>query len=706
MIHMKFYYKGGFTMNSQPNSSVTYPNLPELTIRGMILGALITVIFTASNVYLGLKVGLTFSSSIPAAVISMAILRMFKDSNILENNMVQTQASAAGTLSAIIFILPGLLMLGYWQGFPFWQTLLLCGCGGSLGVLFTIPLRRAMVVTSDLPYPEGRAAAEILKVGSDIRKADAAHDESAKKETGMKDIVGGTAVAGLISLCANGFHLLSSEFSYWITLGRTATTQLPLGFSTALLGAGYLIGITSGIAILVGTLLAWVVFVPYLTSILTPAEGQSAAAFASAIWAQKVRFIGAGCIGIAAVWTLIRLAKPVIDGIKMSLQAIRANDTEEKKALHHTDIDMSPKSVGLVFLAILIGLFITFYSFVSAAGLPLSVSLTYIIVGILVAVLMGFFVAAACGYMAGLIGTSASPISGIGILGIIVSSLVVLAISSAFGVFSVPGGDKFATALAIFITSVIVSIAAISNDNLQDLKTGYIVGATPWKQQVALILGSLIGALAIAPVLNLLYQAYGFTGALPRAGMDPSQALSAPQATLMTTIAQGIFSASLDWNFILLGIGVGIVAIIVDYLLTKNTKALALPPLAVGMGIYLPPTLEIPLVIGSVMGYFVHRYLRARAAQRSPGQEEADVEACNHRGVLFASGLIVGESLMGVIIALLIVVSVTSGGSENPLALVGKDFKGTADILGILCFIGVIFLFVRHIFSTPFSPKK
>ncbi|MFP8920225.1 OPT family oligopeptide transporter [Megasphaera indica] len=684
-------------MKPQSNLTVNYPSMPELTARGMILGALITVIFTASNVYLGLKVGLTFSSSIPAAVISMAILRMFKHSNILENNMVQTQASAAGTLSAIIFILPGLLMLGYWQGFPFWQTLLLCACGGSLGVLFTIPLRRAMVVNSDLPYPEGRAAAEILKVGSEIRKEEANGEDTSKKETGMKDIVGGTALAGLFSLCSNGFHVVSSEFSYWLSFGK-AVTQIPLGFSTALLGAGYLIGIASGMAILVGTLLAWYVFVPYLTSVITPAEGQSAAAFAKAIWAQKVRFIGAGCIGIAAVWTLIRLAKPVVDGIKMSINALRANDTEEKKMLHHTDIDMSPKSVGLVFLAILIGLFITFYTFVSNAGLSMSVTLMFIVVGILVAILMGFFVAAACGYMAGLIGTSASPISGIGIL-------VVLGIGSSAGVFETMQGTQFATAFAIFITSVIVSIASISNDNLQDLKTGYLVGATPWKQQVALILGSIIGSFAIAPVLNLLYQAYGFTGALPRAGMDPTQALAAPQATLMTTIAQGIFSASLDWNYILFGVGVGIAAIIIDLILTKNTKSLALPPLAVGMGIYLPPTLEIPLVIGSVMGYLIHKSLKARAARRSPGHEEEDVEACNHRGVLFASGLIVGESLMGVIIALLIVVSVTSGGSENPLTLVGKDFQSTADILGLLCFIAMIAIFVRHILITKFNPE-
>ena len=492
--------------------------MPELTARGMILGALITVILRLQRIP-GLKSRPDVLVVHPGCShLRLAILRMFKHSKHPENNMVDAGASALKHICNHLHP-AGLAHAGVSLGAStFWQTLLLCACGGSLGVLFTIPLRRAMVVNSDLPYPEGRAAAEILKVGSEIRKEEANGEDTSKKETGMKDIVGGTALAGLFSLCSNGFHVVSSEFSYWLSFGK-AVTQIPLGFSTALLGAGYLIGIASGMAILVGTLLAWYVFVPYLTSVITPAEGQSAAAFAKAIWAQKVRFIGAGCIGIAAVWTLIRLAKPVVDGIKMSINALRANDTEEKKMLHHTDIDMSPKSVGLVFLAILIGLFITFYTFVSNADLSMSVTLMFIVVGILVAILMGFFVAAACGYMAGLIGTSASPISGIGILGIIVSSLVVLGIGSSAGVFETMQGTQFATAFAIFITSVIVSIASISNDNLQDLKTGYLVGATPWKQQVALILGSIIGSFAIAPVLNLLYQAYGFTGALPRAGM-------------------------------------------------------------------------------------------------------------------------------------------------------------------------------------------
>ena len=670
-------------------------HLPELTLRGMLLGALITVIFTASNVYLGLKVGLTFSSSIPAAIISMAILRFFKDSNVLENNMVQTQASAAGTLSAIIFILPGLLMLGYWNGFPFWQTFLLCACGGCLGVLFTIPLRRAMVVNSDLPYPEGRAAAEILKVGSHNG------EQGPQSSSGMTDIVSGGFVAGLISLCANGFKVLGDSMSFWIPVGSKGITQIPLGFSTALLGAGYLIGIASGIAILVGVLIAWAGFVPYFTNMFAP-DGGATAKFAMAIWKSKVRFIGAGAIGIAAIWTLITLIKPIIEGMKISVKSMNSSSAERE--LHRMDTDMSTKSVLGVFILILIGLVFTFWDFVSVVPISAGLMWTLVVVGIVVALLIGFFVAAACGYMAGLIGTSASPISGIGILATIISSLVVYFIAAENNLFATQEGVQFATAMAIFMTSVVIAIASISNDNLQDLKTGQLVGATPWRQQIALLLGSVAGAIAIAPVLNLLYQAYGFTGALPRAEMDPNAALSAPQATLMTTIAQGIFNSSMDWDYIL--IGVGVVAIIVNLILKSTTATLTLPPLAVGMGIYLPPTLEVPLIIGSFISYFVGRYLVARAKMRAGELADYDVEQSNRRGVLFASGLIVGESLIGVIIAVIIVLSVTTGGGEAPLELVGPEFESTAQWLGLLAFIFAGLYLVRRVVTHKFNKEE
>ena len=656
--------------------------LPELTVRGILLGAILTIIFTASNVYLGLKVGLTFSSAIPAAVISMAVLKMAKDANILENNMVQTQASAAGTLSAIIFIIPGMLMIGYWQGFEFWQTLVVSACGGCLGVLFTIPLRRAMVVHSDLAYPEGVAAAEILKVGSRTRA-------DGKSESGIKEILSGSVVAGIIAFLTNGLQVLGGSLSAWFHVGR-GMTQLPLGYSTALVGAGYLIGIASGLAMLVGILIAWAGFVPYFTMTEALPDGMTLQKFAGVVYQQKVRLIGAGAMGVAAIWTLMTLARPVIDGVKESIAGTRMDDTE--KGLHRMDIDMSMKSIALVFGVTVIGLLAIFYLFVSPESIPPNQKLIFTVVGVGVSVLMGFFVAAACAYMAGLVGTSASPISGIGILGIIVSSLVMYALCSSFGIFDLPGGEKFATATAIFTTSIILAIACISNDNMQDLKTGWLVGATPWRQQAALLIGCVVGALVIAPVLNLLYEAYGFPGAMPRPGMDPAQALSAPQAVLMTTIAQGIFSSKLAWEYIYIGIGLGVVLVLIDQLLKRTTKNLVLPPLAVGMGIYLPPVIQTPLVVGAILGYFLNRHLRKTAG--------AEAEAAGlRRGTLFASGLIVGESIVGVLLAGLIVLSVSNGGDENPLAMVGSDFADTAEMLGLAVFFGLLLLFSKVVLS-------
>ena len=657
--------------------------LPELTMRGMLLGALLTVIFTASNVYLGLKVGLTFSSAIPAAVISMAVLRMCKDANILENNMVQTQASAAGTLSAIIFVIPGMLMIGYWQDFEFWQVLIVSACGGCLGVLFTIPLRRAMVVHSDLPYPEGVAAAEILKVGS----------QSENSIGGLKEIMSGGIIASIISFLTNGFYVLADGLSMWFPIGR-GMTQFPIGYSTALVGAGYLVGITSGLAMLVGILIAWAGFVPYFTMTELPVSGQSMQDFAQAMYSQRVRLIGAGAMGVAAVWTLITLAKPVIDGVKESLAAVKKNDNDYTVFKHRMDIDMSIDTVEFVFLTVTLGLFGVFYSFVSPANLPFFQTLTFVIIGVILAVMIGFFVAAACAYMAGLIGTSSSPISGIGILAIIISSLVIFALCTSFNIFALPGGEKFATATAIFTTSIILAIACISNDNMQDLKTGFLVGATPWRQQVALLLGCVVGAFVIAPVLNLLYEAYGFTGALPRPDMDPNSALAAPQAALMTTIAQGIFSSQLEWQYIYMGIGLGVVLVIANVLLTNNTKY-ALPPLAVGMGIYLPPSVQTPLIIGAVMGYFLDKSLHARNLN-----EEA-VEAHKRQGTLFASGLIVGESIMGVLLAAVIVVSVSNGGSETPLSIVSDEFTSSAmpEIFGLLAFVATLAYFCKTVLN-------
>ena len=631
-------------------------------MRGMILGALITVVFTASNVYLGLKVGLTFATSIPAAVISMAVLKFFKGSNILENNMVQTQASAAGTLSTIIFVLPGLLMAGYWNGFPFWQTTLLCVSGGILGVIFTVPLRYAMVVKSSLPYPEGVAAAEILSGG---------------------------LLAGLMSFLAGGLRVISDSASYWFKAGN-AIFQLPMGFSLALLGAGYLVGLTGGIAILVGIFIAWGGAVPYFSNIIPQPSDMDMTAFAMQLWKEKVRFIGAGTIGIAAVWTLIMLAKPMAEGMRLSFGTFSGSGSASAE---RTEQDLSPKSMILIVLGMMLLLGFSFYHFIAAAQMSAGIAWTLVVVCTLLTSVIGFLVAAACGYMAGLVGSSASPISGIGIVSIVVISLVLLAVGESSGLFADEGNRQFMLALTLFCGSAVICVASISNDNLQDLKTGYLVKATPRLQQIALIIGCVAGAIVVSPVLELLYEAYGFTGAMPRAGMDASQALAAPQATLMTTITQGIFAHNLQWNYIFTGVGIGVALIIVDFILKKSSgNRLALPVLAVGMGIYLPPSVNMPIVVGA----FLAAWLKSRIRTRS-GDAESSLKRADRTGTLFAAGLIVGESLIGVAMAFVIAVSVTNGGSDAPLALGLKNWDTAASWLGLAGFLLGMTVFARRI---------
>ena len=657
-------------------------NVRELTLRGMVLGALITVVFTASNVYLGLKVGLTFASSIPAAVISMAVLKFASGSNILENNMVQTQASAAGTISSVIFVLPGLLMAGYWAGFPFWQTTLLCTAGGILGVIFTIPLRYAMVVKSDLPYPEGVAAAEILKVGS--------HSETAGGEgSGIREIVAGGLLAGLFGLLSNGLRVISDSASYWFKSGN-AVFQLPMGYSLALLGAGYLVGLTGGIAILIGIAFAWGGAVPWFTATTPMPDGMDMTSFAMSLWKNKVRFIGAGTIGIAAIWTLITLLKPTIEGMKQSFRTLSGNATVSTARIEQ---DLSPQAMIFITLGMMVLLGFSFYHFIDAATIPSGIAWLLVVVCVLLTVIIGFLVAAACGYMAGLVGSSSSPISGIGIISIIIISLVLLLIGESGGLFADAANRQFLLALTLFCGTAVVSVASISNDNLQDLKTGYLLQATPWRQQVALIIGVVVGAIVVAPVLQLLYQAYGFPDAMPRAGMNPAQAMSAPQATLMTSITQGIFEHKLQWQYILSGVAIGVALIVVDVLLRKGSGGRkALPVLAVGMGIYLPPSINMPIIIGA----FLAAFLRSRIRSRYGADSEKRVAAADRIGTLFAAGLIVGESLIGVILAFIIVVSVTNGGSDAPLAIPLENWGTTAAWLGLAFFIGGMLIFARR----------
>lgn len=666
-----------------------YSGYKELTLRGVILGIIITIVFTASNIYLGLKVGLTFASSIPAAVLSMALLKFAKGSNILENNLVQTQASAAGTLSSVIFVLPGLLMIGYWQQFPFWQVSLLCLGGGILGVLFTIPLRQVMVVRSDLPYPEGIAAAEILKAGTVGNVANESGQlQENKKTTHAKEIVYGGVLAATVSFLNTGLRIISDSASLWFK-GGNAIFQVPMGFSLALLGAGSLIGLSGGIAILIGIFIAWGIAVPLLSSWAPLPVGIEMTQYAHQLWASKVRFMGVGTIGVGSIWTLIILFKPMVEGIRLSIRAYQQKGTTGTYI--RTEQDLAPRQILFIMLGTVFILFATFYYFITHAHIAVPFAWLFVVLVTFITFIIGFFIAAACGYMAGLVGSSSSPISGIGILSVLVIATVLFVLGHETDITSSAEGVRFLTALTLFATSAILAIATISNDNLQDLKTGYLVSATPAKQQIALIIGSIAGALVIAPVVQLLYQAYGFTGAMPRVGMDAGQALAAPQALLMTTISQGIFSQSLDWSSIGLGAVLAIVLILCDFILKKVSKQkLSLPVLAVGMGIYLPPSVNMPLFIGAFIFWAIQKYIA----------KNNDIEAMRkieQKGTLFAAGLIVGESLMGVVLAIIIVVSVSTGGSDSPLAIhIPASWQGLQDWLGFIAFAVAGYIFIKR----------
>jgi putative OPT family oligopeptide transporter len=618
----------------------------ELTLRGLVLGAALTFVFTAANVFLGLRVGLTFSTSIPAAVISMAALKAFRSAGILENNIVQTVASAAGTLSSVIFVLPGLVMIGWWAHFPFWQSALICASGGLIGVMFSIPLRRALVTGSDLPFPEGCAAAEVLRIGA----GDASDlGGPAEAKAGFAVLLLGSIVSALFALLT-AMKLTADEASVWFRVaGTNAASGIGVGLSFALAGVGHLVGISVGMAMLLGMVIAFGVATPVLTVIqATPGAAIDAA---TGVWAHQVRFIGAGVIGIAAIWTLGGLFMPILRGLAESAASSKARKAGGGLSLPVEERDMPIAIVGMITAALIVPVAGLLFHFAGTGPLaPFALRLT--VIGTIYIFVGGILVASVCGYMAGLIGASNSPVSGLAILAVLGAALLlVIGVAPFVGSGAVPQMIAF----ALFVTAILLCAATIANDNLQDLKTGQLVGATPWKQQVALMLGVVGGALTIPPVLDLLNNAYGF-GAISPAHPHP---LPAPQAVLVSALAKGVLGHDLDWTMVGIGALIGIALIVLDAMLGRSGK-LRLSPLAVGLGIYLPMTATLPTVIGSVIGHRWEKRHPAPAAQRM--------------GVLMASGLIVGESLFGVIVAALIVVT----GSPTPLAVAGDGFHDVA----------------------------
>ena len=642
-------------------ASVEARRRAELTVRGLALGCGLTLIFTAANVYFGLKAGLTFASSIPAAVISMAVLRPFRNGTIQENNIIQTIASAAGAIATVIFVIPGLVMIGWWKGFPFLETFILCASGGVLGVTYSVPLRRALVTQSDLPYPEGVACSEVLKVGTGA--AEASDGAGAEARSGGLAVLLGALASGAFAV-VDATRLFVTDISRYGRIGR-ATTGVDAGMSLALYGVGHLIGLWAGLAMLLGLVLAWGVAVPLFTA-LHPAAGPAADA-ALAVWTSKVRLIGAGGMGVAAVWTLVKLARPIMGGLASAMASSRARRRGGGESLPVTERDMPVGVMLAVSLVCLVPIAWLLDRFATEGGLG-ALAPALVAGGLVYVVLMSAVTSAVCGYMAGLVGSSNSPVSGVGILSVVLAAapLALLAHSAP------PGAGRALTAFALFATSAVFAVAIVANDNLQDLKTGQLVGSTPWKQQLALIIGVVIGSMAVPPVLGLLNSAYGFAGA---PGANPAHALPAPQAVLISSLARGVLQGDLDWGLIGLGGALGACMILVDELLGR-ARLPRLPPLAVGMGVYLPMSTTLLIVVGAVGGHLFNR----RAERRAGG------DAVKRLGVLVASGLIVGESLVGVVMAALVVGS----GKDAPLAVVGDAFQPLAEPLTLAAFAAVV----------------
>ena len=647
----------------------------ELTIRGLILGIVITVVFTAANVFFGLKIGLTVATSIPAAVISMALLRGFKDSTIQENNIVQTVASAAGTLSAMCFVLPGLLMVGWWTGFPYWTSFAICALGGVLGVMYSIPLRRALVTGSDLPFPEGVACAEVLRVGSP--GAGATHAGAEESRAGLLAVVWGAISAAVFAVIV-ATRVFASDVVQYFRVGDKSVSGFDFNLSMALFAVGHLVGLWVGVAMGVGALIGWGWGVPHYSATADPADAANGiAALAQATWNHKIRYVGAGTIGVAAIWTLLKLVKPVGSGLASAIAASKVRKAGQGALLPRTEQDIPIGQVGIMMLICFVPIAWLLGTFALDGGLG-DHFWALAIGGLVYCVLMGFFVSAVTGYMAGLIGASNSPLSGVGILVVIGAAFLLL-----LGIkpYVSPDLTKALVAFALFVTAVVFAIATIANNNLQDLKTGQLVDATPAKQQWALVIGCIAGAAIIPPILEVLRLGYGFVG-VP--GDTHEHPLAAPQAGLISALAQGVLQNNIDWGLIGVGAGIGVAMIVIDEVLRRTTKSAHLSPLAVGLGIYLPTSSTLMVVVGAVAGWYYDK-----RAERSTKPESA-----KQLGVLLASGMIVGEGLLGVVIAAIVAFS----GKDFPLALVGDEFAGGPALwIGGIAFVIVMLVLYRWI---------
>ena len=613
---------------------------PQLTFRAVVLAIVLAVVLSAANAYLGLFAGLTVATAIPAAVVSMGVLRLLGGGTILENNIVQTGASAGSSIAAgVIFTIPALILMGYWPDFKYWWVLGIAGLGGLLGVLFSVPLRRSMIVEDPLPFPEGKAAAEVLKAGEN-------------PGPGLKILGVSAAIGGMVKLAAaNGLKVIPDS---WAIAGYFANNKvigyLGTGLSPALLGVGYIVGLNVGIVVLSGAILSWHIAIPLYNALFLGSDPQLAAGIAGApaadaafaIWSSKIRFLGVGAMLVGGVWTLFSLRKSLLAGIKSGFAAARKSAGATQLAETERDLPMKWMLVALVLFVLPL---LALYQAIVGQW-HVSVPMTIIMI------VAGFLFVSVSGYLAGLVGSSNNPVSGITIATILFASVVLLMLLGEGGKVQV-GGAPLGAVAAIMIGAVVCCAAAVGGDNLQDLKTGYLVGATPWKQQLMLGIGAFSCALIMAPVLNLLQEAYGIG----------SKTLPAPQANLMASVAKGLFGGELPWTFIGIGAVVGAAIIAFDSWLKSRNARFRVPVLAAAIGIYLPLELMVPIFLGGLLAHMVARFHKVRA------DDEAALDRVHRPGVLFSAGLITGEALMGIAIALPIVITQNPDALALPLSL-------------------------------------
>ena len=657
-------------------------SLAEITIKGLILGALLSMVLAAANAYIGLLVGLTVSASIPAAAVSMGVLRLFKRSNILENNLVQTSASAGESLVAgIIFTIPALVMMGAWDSYLYGPLVAIAIIGGILGVAFTIPLRKALIVEAKLKFPEGVATAEVLKTGG-IETGEGATDTAgAEADAGFKMLLQAGVIGGLFKLCESGFGLLASSVGHtasWLKGNWLFTGGINL--SPALIGVGYIVGLNIATLVFMGGVIGTLVGVPLNWAFnsenimiavgLDPAtpwsdlSGNDWGALAGESW-QNCRRIGVGAMIIGGVWSLISLTKPLISGVKTSLQAYKNSKVDGQALIPRTELDTPINYVGIVALLAAIPLFFVFY--IALADYP-DKTMIAVIMTVLMLV-FGFIFASVAGYMAGLVGSSNNPISGVTIATVIVSALILLQLMGNEGMAATLGPIA-----VIYLAGLICSAAAIAGDNMQDLKCGHLVGATPWRQQIYQVVGVVAAALVIPLVLGVLDAGYGI-GRPIREGVA---ALSAPQAGLMRDLATGIFGAGINWRFIYIGFGLAVALILLDEFQKKRGSSFRFPVLAVAVGVYLPLGLSVPIFAGGLLAWYVGR--------RSASSPEKVRQTRENSGLLLASGLITGEALVGVLVAIAAVLL----RDKMPTAI------GLAPILGMIVTTLVIIYLARR----------